>query len=1800
MSLWEERLTRYYGAHPFVSALHLSKKGRSSTTLPISRPSILSILSHTLHPYCLFCIHAAYTAFILSILSYPIMSAPAATREQQLIDLFSDFSMDFFRGQPPTSSDVGGLTDFNMGVLIELKGLGLFSLFKEFKEFLQMGVYKDLMRLSCLADLRDPGNATTLSTTCKAWRESIESIDLAEFVEPKEMQGYEGQEGFEEFEGLGCLWYFSDFKLLLCSSCSLAINPLNIRGHLLKHCPSLKGKEKKAFVSKAMSFITSSLEVSSLRESHFLILLASALFPPLRPFKGLRVKGELYACSLVPSCCAIRSSLYHIKRHIREGHKPLLSNKDMNRCHKVIASGQALEENRFFFSVATRGKGKGREEQRRAGGDAPLPMSPSASLLLSRDGRGKGGERETLDPFELASSLFLEELAGKEDAYCSSEVPFSLSKQEKYSTFQTKTKYLEFIASRDRLVLKGLVAPLLQGEEEGIIGVLADHLKEVLYLSLEKSLLLNRVHLNLLNSFQLNVTRNKGFKPLLEGNSRVLYFNFFASFLAFLLRSYRDSGCLELKLYTLPPTLSRCLRELEGLAALKLEDRGGGRGAQTSLHSIRKSVSHRLNKLKSKDFDLSMSSDSGEGEGGEDTDRETGASLASSSHSSSIESIGSNDSIESASILERVASLSKDDDATSTSIKKKLLGLLVSLLRQETNLYLFKSAIHSFFACKSIREDLSIRDSLDFSQLYSKFIYCSQLIVIEYAFSHAISRDDSSSLTSVVRDMMSSCFHNSAPTPLGEILNNRSYCFKVNKELSSLSNVIISLTSKETVSYKKVTVSVDDLRHLFKEAILSLEQGLREKLLLGMPSKEYEHVSLEGFSAVEDASNTTPYKCFRDFHPTSPINNALIRDYILKTPLLRGKVFKTSRENKLVLDLTVTKAYLRDVKEFLKLCLLVIHLTSGLPLRGTELTTLRFLNSYKDKREMFLDKASHLFILNISYYKGKEQREKETSNIRYLCREASRVFLLYITLVSPFVGFLNLAAASSPSSYKRLLPLSCYFFHHEKQVLTSRELSIRLSTFTNLVLGQRIGIQVYRQLIVAVIREFMGEALNRETLALEGGRDPFKDIRALQMNHSTSVEELHYGRSASTFSNVREGVQRRYLEFCLRFFSYFHISDLDINSHPFASALRDKEMLDRSLEGGLQKGVGAMPALRFYKGLASSCPPLGPSRKHLRGRSSITSALQDDFAAKRVRLEDLNNMSSSLTSTSTTLLCLLREFLSNPVASFKVREQELLVKAILLKVPYVLAILPTNSGKSLSYLLTSSLATSHVSIIILPLVGLKQDIIRRAGAFNVPCSIYEGGQKGRGGEDSNLTLVSIESIVREDFVFYLQRLIEEGRLDRIVVDECHLLLSSSNYRSIVYRFVEILLLPTQFVFLTGTLPFSYEVELKETLKLQSLSVIRAPTSRGDISYNTRAYSSLSKEDHVEEVRSYVESYRLKLRGLSDKILIFCPTISSIVEMGDAIGCPVYYSSLKGKEEVLQDFLQEDSLYSRVLVSSSALEEGLDYSSIRLVVYKDSSYSFLSFLQGSGRGGRDGKKSTSMFFHSKGEEEDRASDSLGRSTLRKYLREGVCKRRVIASFLDDSFIDKCSREEEPCSCCLSRQQTFSSTISAVKSSSMYVERNREEFKARIKGLSSSCIYCSLLQKPLGHITFECPLSKEINKAEWPIACSIKDRKRTLLKADSCCFSCFLPTTICSTIKREQRGVLTCYNLKLVTRVISLFWHKQEELGIKGRFAITSALKHYDSFLPIFFTKVFLKDLNTEGVLGVKVLLELLCE
>jgi hypothetical protein len=175
-----------------------------------------------------------------------------------------------------------------------------------------------------------------------------------------------------------------------------------------------------------------------------------------------------------------------------------------------------------------------------------------------------------------------------------------------------------------------------------------------------------------------------------------------------------------------------------------------------------------------------------------------------------------------------------------------------------------------------------------------------------------------------------------------------------------------------------------------------------------MPKSLYKDISLEAFSPYKDRSIKTPNLCFRDFYPNSKENSCFLLKYILNIKGLFSSFFNISSSKELVLDKAKVSLYLKEVIEFKKLCLLLVYLTSGLPLRGTELVTLRFLNSNKDSRELFLDKSgSNLFILNILYFKSQGLRLAQGSNIRYLPLGVSRLFLLYIVLIDPLVNYFN-------------------------------------------------------------------------------------------------------------------------------------------------------------------------------------------------------------------------------------------------------------------------------------------------------------------------------------------------------------------------------------------------------------------------------------------------------------------------------------------------------------------------------------------------------------------------------------------------------------------------------------------------------------------------------------------------------------------------------------------------------------------------------------------------------------------------
>ena len=587
------------------------------------------------------------------------------------------------------------------------------------------------------------------------------------------------------------------------------------------------------------------------------------------------------------------------------------------------------------------------------------------------------------------------------------------------------------------------------------------------------------------------------------------------------------------------------------------------------------------------------------------------------------------------------------------------------------------------------------------------------------------------------------------------------------------------------------------------------------------------------------------------------------------------------------------------------------------------------------------------------------------------------------------------------------------------------------------------------------------------------------------------------------------------------------------------------------------------------------------------------------LVAKRVKTSDLVSL-SSIEETSSILCRLLREFLNDEAASFRSLEQEFLIKSILLRVPYILGVLPTSSGKSFSYLLTSALSISKVVIIIIPLVGLKSDILRRAREFNIPCTIYEEARTFE-----NLTLVSIESIVTSSFIRQVQGLITSSKLDRIIIDECHLLITARSYRSIMFRFKELLVLRTQFVFLTGTLPYSFEDELKRSLLLDNLTIIRASSTRLNISYRVHVYKSREEEQRVFEIKSYIDSFITReFISTKDKVLVFCPSVLDAELVASILDYSYYTSSLAEdlKGSTLNTFLTCFGDSNRILVSTSALEEGIDYPNIRLVVYKDMAYSFIGFLQGSSRGGRDNRASTSVFFC---DSSKLASPSSGpsssleidQSLIYNYLSEKTCRLRQISLYLDSRVVDECSASNTLCDLCFNRSNITNRQVARVLGSNREVERYREEVKANLLSLISSCILCSLLRSAgevvdaRAHASSECTLYKSIRELARTLRINIKS-KNLILSEDSCYFTCLLPTVICAHLKANSS---TCFDPDFMFYVLALFFSRRVTLGLEERFQLDESIS-YAAFFRVFLAKVYIEELGTDSIRAFQALIQ----
>ena len=265
-------------------------------------------------------------------------------------------------------------------------------------------------------------------------------------------------------------------------------------------------------------------------------------------------------------------------------------------------------------------------------------------------------------------------------------------------------------------------------------------------------------------------------------------------------------------------------------------------------------------------------------------------------------------------------------------------------------------------------------------------------------------------------------------------------------------------------------------------------------------------------------------------------------------------------------------------------------------------------------------------------------------------------------------------------------------------------------------------------------------------------------------------------------------------------------------------------------------------------------------------------------------------------------------------------------------------------------------------------------------------------------------------------------------LDRIVLDECHLYLTSTNdFRPEmmnVSNFVQSY--GVQLVMLTATLPKQCQSDLLEKLNIDKvpITVLRDSTSRKNIRYEV---TCIGNQPLLSPVQSILDEPRFQ----NERIIIYVQSLADGETLSNELQLPFYHAHAPEKKSILDQWLVTTK--NRVIIATSAMGCGIDIPDIRLVLHAGSPCSIIDFVQQSGRAGRDGNVSYSVMIHRKFEQKQKRMELL----MNDYLNgHGNCRRIILESAMDGIDRTKCTTMECQCDCCCRQIQAASSIVSPV--------------------------------------------------------------------------------------------------------------------------------------------------------------------
>lgn len=1096
----------------------------------------------------------------------------------------------------------------------------------------------------------------------------------------------------------------------------------------------------------------------------------------------------------------------------------------------------------------------------------------------------------------------------------------------------------------------------------------------------------------------------------------------------------------------------------------------------------------------------------------------------------------------------------------SDALQQAALDMLIGILDHQLKKGHYENALVSALAVTGIRSDGGWIDITDYTTKYSAVIKVARMLVVYKAWTerqHDVARlaategeeaadDSAQSLFAYVRGMVQRFMTRTPgapeaePTPMDWILDTRTYGMHI--QYNTPAPGVIDWVG-DRVSYRRVRFTMDQLSDMLHGVVDEARSLLAQLTMVtdrttegggqgtayadAAQAGERLHASLPRihWASIEDDHSETR----EDYSFLGDDRNTWLREG--DEWVFRRIVASRERRSEWGVEGQMTggfraeaiRAYGRAFEQFRERLWLMMHMLGGQPGRATEIGGVRVANTVNGGvRNIFAHDGMMCFVT--SYHKGYRSSGQTKIIHRYLPRETGELLVWYLWLVLPFwreadgiskqahrysvflwadevvgrSGSGGSGADVSDHDGQRDTDANAdanaddsratWTWKEDRTWTTDRARRI-IQRHSARLLGNKLNVSMWRHFAIAIANRFLNEAFGRWDPGKRGEEEEDENDELgdspwdLQAGHGTRIAGMIYAR---LLVQLGSGVAAKQQQF----------RKVSAQWHRFLGFGAEDRASGRGGSGSSKRKVELYDGVRLEARL----------RRFARLR-------QADMAGR------------------------LRQMTENDTATFR-GNQERVVRAIVNGHSPIVQIMGTGGGKSLSFMLPAFCSPDGVTVVITPLTALRTDLDARCRKAGIASQVWLSHKNNQA---ASVIFVTPESAVSKGFRDFVARLEARQALDRVVVDECHVVLEGT--RSFRPKLREVGAAVREFgvqvVCLTATLAPADEDAFFGLMGIERgrAELFRHPTTRGNIEYSVvtvtgrgghggrrpsprargagRGRQGRDGLDDIDEACCRVAE-RWLADGGPGKAIIYAMSIERVERLSAALACPAFYSDIdtsQGKAERLAAWRQGSGAGGGLVVATNALGLGIDVPDVRLVIHAGMPRQLPRFVQESGRAGRDGAPSRSVVICRAGAQGGgRASSSSSghhADAADEFTRTRECRRVVLDRVMDgraDRF--ECEAGEARCDRCQQRRwaedvdgaleqgaadeavpeacvRAFEDLERRTAAARRGLERERmreaeqvEGFRGLLATWGRWCVYCWCRRRPRDHRTADC--------------------------------------------------------------------------------------------------------------------------